>query len=88
MPSITKGKLVYAGKALHTTLKGRLNDHVRKIASRQNINVSDLKCRFLIIDSDWYVRAGEHALITSPSRPGCKTSHADFCWKISSQSPV
>lgn len=60
-----KGKLVYAGKALHTTLKGRLNDHARKISSRENISLADMKCRFLIIDSDWYVRAGEHALITS-----------------------
>lgn len=60
-----KGKLVYAGKALHTTLKGRLNDHAKKITSRQNISLGDMKCRFLIIESDWYVRAGEHALITS-----------------------
>jgi hypothetical protein len=52
-----KGKLVYAGKALHTTLKGRLNDHAKKIASRQNISLSDMKCRFLIIESDWHVRA-------------------------------
>lgn len=87
------GKLVYAGKALHTTLKGRLNDHARKIASRKNIELADMKCRFLIIDSDWYVRAGEHALITSykpawnasgfgshvpgRGRPGIKTSKWD-----------
>ena len=68
-----KGKLVYAGKSLHTTLKGRLNDHARKISSRLNINLSDMKCRFLIIDSDWYVRAGEHALITS-YKPAWNTS--------------
>lgn len=88
-----KGKLVYAGKALRTTLKGRLNDHARKITSRQNISLNDMKCRFLIIDSDWYVRAGEHALITSykpawnasgfgshvpgRGRPGIKTSKWD-----------
>lgn len=60
-----KGKLVYAGKSLHTTLKGRLNDHARKISSRKNIALSDMKCRYLLIESDWYVRAGEHALITS-----------------------
>jgi len=88
-----KGKLVYAGKSLHTTLKGRLNDHARKISSRQNIQLSDMKCRYLIIVSDWYVRAGEHALITSykpawnasgfgshvpgRGRPGIKTSKWD-----------
>lgn len=88
-----KGKLVYAGKALHTTLKGRLNDHARKITSRQNIHITDMKCRYLLIDSDWYVRAGEHALITSykpawnasgfgshvpgRGRPGIKTSKWD-----------
>lgn len=60
-----RGKLVYAGKALHTTLKRRLNEHASKIDSRKNIRLADISCRFLIIDSDWYVRAGEHALITS-----------------------
>src|SRR5258708_3794806 len=60
-----KGKLVYAGKALDTTLKRRLNEHAKKIASRKNIRPGDVSCRFLIIDSVWYVRAGEHALITS-----------------------
>ena len=60
-----KEKLVYAGKALDTTLKRRLNEHAKKISSRQNIKVSEMKCRFLTIESDWYVRAGEHALITS-----------------------
>ena len=68
-----KGKLVYAGKALHTTLKGRLNDHAKKIASRQNIDLRDMKCRYLTIESDWYVRAGEHALITS-YKPAWNTS--------------
>ena len=60
-----KGKLVYAGKALETTLRRRLNEHARKIESRENIHLKDMSCRFLIIDSAWYVRAGEHALITS-----------------------
>jgi len=60
-----KGKLVYAGKALDTTLKRRLNEHGRKINSRRNIKLAGMTCRFLLIDSDWYVRAGEHALITS-----------------------
>jgi hypothetical protein len=60
-----KGRLVYAGKAMDTTLKRRLNEHTRKIESRKNIRLADMSCRFLIINSDWYVRAGEHALITS-----------------------
>lgn len=58
-------KLVYAGKALPTTLRRRLAEHVRKIAGRKNIGLREMTCRFLIIDSDWFVRAGEHALIKS-----------------------
>lgn len=59
------GKIVYAGKALHTTLRRRFAEHARKIAGRKNINLDEVTCRFLIIDSDWFVRAGEHALIES-----------------------
>lgn len=58
-----RGKLVYAGKALQTTLRRRLNEHARKIGGRSNINLRQVTCRFLIIDNDWFVRAGEHALI-------------------------
>jgi len=57
------GKLTYAGKALDTTLKRRLGEHARKIQGRKNISLDSMTCRFLIIDSDWFVRAGEHALI-------------------------
>ena len=60
-----KGKLVYAGKALRTTLKRRLAEHTRKIAGRRNIAVSQMTCRFLTIESDWFVRAAEDALISS-----------------------
>jgi hypothetical protein len=60
-----KGKLVYAGKALLTTLKRRLGEHVRKISARRNIHLTEMTCRFLTIESDWFVRAGEHALIES-----------------------
>lgn len=59
------GDLVYAGKALNTTLKRRLAEHSRKIQARRNIRLKEMTCRFLIMDSDWFVRAGEHALITS-----------------------
>lgn len=58
-----KDEIVYAGKALLTTLKRRLGEHARKIAGRRNVRLSQISCRFLIIDSDWFVRAGEHALI-------------------------
>ena len=60
-----KGKLVYAGKALHITLKRRLAEHARKIAGRRNIAVSQMTCRFLTIESDWFVRAAEDALIST-----------------------
>jgi len=58
-------KIVYAGKALETTLKRRLAEHSRKVSGRKNINLREVSCRFLVIDSDWFVRAGEHALIQS-----------------------
>ncbi len=58
-------KIVYAGKALDTTLRRRLAEHTRKIAGRRNIELREVACRFLIMESDWFVRAGEHALIES-----------------------
>ena len=57
------GALVYAGKALDTTLRRRLNEHYRKIEGRQNISTADMTCRFLTIAGDWFVRAAEDALI-------------------------
>jgi GIY-YIG catalytic domain-containing protein len=63
-----KGKIVYAGKALQTTLRRRLNEHAKKIGGRNNINLRQVTCRFLIIDNDWFVRAGDHALIESYRR--------------------
>lgn len=60
-----QNKAVYAGKAeKNTTLKRRLNEHRKKIEGRKNISVDDMTCRFLAIDSDWFVRAGEQALMT------------------------
>src|SRR5438132_12440919 len=58
-----KGQLVYAGKALQTRLNRRLAEHYRKIVSRQNIDVTDVTCRYLVIRGDWFVRAAEDALI-------------------------
>lgn len=88
-----KGQLVYAGKALNTTLARRLSEHYRKIARRRNIDVSDVFCRFLLIESDWFVRAAEDALIQhytplwqssgfgshvpGRGRPGIRTSRWD-----------
>lgn len=60
-----RGAIVYAGKALRTTLRRRLAEHARKIAGRRNISLRQMTCRFLVIGSDWFVRAGEHALIES-----------------------
>lgn len=59
------GKIVYIGKALDTTLRRRLAEHARKIAGRRNIQLSNITCRFLVIDSAWFVRAGEDTLIES-----------------------
>lgn len=50
-----EGEIVYAGKALPTTLRRRLGEHTRKIAGRRNISVDEMTCRFLAIDSDWFV---------------------------------
>jgi len=59
-----RGRIVYAGKAMGaTTLKRRLAEHARKIAGRRNILLGQMTCRFLIIESEWYVWAGEFALI-------------------------
>ena len=63
--ALLEGKLVYAGKALKMTLKRRLAEHAKKIAGRQNIRLDQMTCRFLTIESDWFVRAAEDALITS-----------------------
>jgi len=59
-----KDRLVYAGKALQTTLRRRLTEHTRKIRSRQRIRLEEMTCRFLDIDGSWFVRAAEDALIT------------------------
>ena len=65
-----KGKLVYIGKASKgttkssRTLRARLNEHVGKISSRQNISLADMRCRYLTFSSEWWVFAAEFALIT------------------------
>jgi len=64
-----KAKLVYVGKASKgttkskRTLRGRLNEHVGKIAGRENITLADMGCRYLTFASEWWVFAAEFALI-------------------------
>lgn len=65
-----KSKLVYIGKASkgvtksRRTLRGRLNEHVAKISGRQNISLTEMKCRYLTFNSEWWVFAAEFALMT------------------------
>ena len=64
-----KGELVYIGKASKETtkskrdLRGRMNEHVRKIDGRKNIHLTEMECRYLTFDSDWWVIAAELAII-------------------------
>jgi len=66
-----KNKLVYIGKASKgttkskRTLRARLGEHVSKIQSRSNISLGDMKCRYLIFKSEWWVFAAELAMITN-----------------------
>ncbi len=62
------GKLVYIGKA-STSLKARLNEHVKKIAGRCNISLSDMECRFMPLSSEWIAWAAEAALIKHHTPP-------------------
>lgn len=65
-----KRKLVYVGKASSgttkskRTLRARLSEHARKIGQRQNISLSEMRCRYLTFASEWWVFAAEFALIT------------------------
>jgi hypothetical protein len=65
-----KEALVYIGKASKgttkskRTLRDRFSEHVLNISGRQNISGTDMKCRYLTFDSEWWVFAAEFALIT------------------------
>jgi hypothetical protein len=65
-----KGALVYVGKVSKDTtkskrvLRGRLSEHLTKIEGSQNISPSEMECRYLTFDSEWWVFAAEFALIT------------------------
>jgi hypothetical protein len=64
-----KDTLVYIGKASKgmtksaRTLRERLNEHCGKIAARQNISCTEMTCRFLTFESEWWVFAAEFALM-------------------------
>ena len=65
-----KGELVYIGKASKETTKSgrtlrmRFSEHAGKIGGRKNISLTDMRCRYLTFDSEWWVFAAEFALIT------------------------
>jgi hypothetical protein len=42
-----KRQIVYAGKALDTTLKRRLAEHAKKISGRRNVELNQITCKFL-----------------------------------------
>ena len=62
-------RLVYVGKASRgttkskRTLRDRLNEHVGKLDGRENLSLAAMTCKFLTIESDWFVWAAEFALI-------------------------
>jgi len=71
-----QGALVYIGKATkeltasQRDLRARLNEHVGKINGRQNIALSDVTCKYLIFESEWWVIAAEYALSPTSNRRG------------------
>lgn len=56
-----RGVPVYVGQARE--LRGRLNDHLKKIENRKGITTEQVTCRFLTIEQMWDVARAEHALI-------------------------
>jgi len=64
-----QNRLVYIGKASRgttkskRTLRDRINEHVGKLANRENLSLEAMTCKFLTIESDWFVWAAEFALI-------------------------
>jgi hypothetical protein len=64
-----KRGLVYVGKASKgttkskRTLRARLSEHAAKISGRKNISLDDMRCRYLTLESEWWVFAAEFALI-------------------------
>lgn len=64
-----KRSLVYVGKASKgttkskRTLRARLSEHAAKISGRRNISLDEMRCRYLTLESEWWVFAAEFALI-------------------------
>lgn len=64
-----KSELVYVGKASKGTtksqrsLRARLGEHVSKLGERSGLSLTDISCRYLVFDSEWWVFAAEFALI-------------------------
>lgn len=64
-----KGELVYIGKATKTftkskrTLRGRLGEHRIKVQKSGALPLEEFTVKFVTFDSDWWVIAGEVALI-------------------------
>lgn len=69
------GRLVYIGKATKTftksgrTLRARLGEHVRKLSERTGSDLSRFQVTYATFDSDWWVVAGEVALIRHLAPP-------------------
>ncbi|MDZ3830759.1 MAG: Eco29kI family restriction endonuclease [Sphingopyxis sp.] len=69
------GDLVYIGKATKTftksgrTLRARLGEHVGKLSARTGGDLSRFQVTYATFDSDWWVVAGEVALIRHLSPP-------------------
>lgn len=65
-----KRRLVYIGMVSKTTtksgrtLRARLSEHYRKIRGVRNLPLSQMACRYLTFESEWWVFAAEYALIT------------------------
>ena len=61
-------KPIYVGKATKINLARRLTEHYRKIAERENIDVSRMWCRYLVIGDEageeWVAASAENALIS------------------------
>lgn len=64
-----QGELVYIGKATKSftksarTLRDRLGEHRRKLSARAGGALSEIEIQYLTFESDWWVVAGEVALI-------------------------
>jgi excinuclease ABC subunit C len=51
---------IYVGKA--KDLRSRLNDRLRKTATRKGINVQEVTCRFVTIERRWEILRAKAAL--------------------------